>query len=131
MKMRRNRLIVASLFLVWIGGMYFFLVGQHHRSFEPDKSREEYVVKGRKAKLKEDEVINDINPVDDAGNNRKYKQRDVEIDRRKISDLNAKEYVDAFTVKPDEDAYGRNAYNQKESDKLPVDREVPDVRDAK
>ena len=45
--------------------------------------------------------------------------------------MDANKYIEAFTLKPDEDAYARNAYNQKESDKLPVDREVPDVRDAK
>lgn len=119
MKCRRNRIIVALLFAVWIGGMYFFLIGQHHRSFEPPKSRDEYVIRGRKAKQNEDIAKQDEteNPKDS--------------DQRKISDLDANKYIEAFTLKPDEDAYARNAYNQKESDKLPVDREVPDVRDAK
>lgn len=52
-------------------------------------------------------------------------------DSRKISDLDAVAYVDAAKLKPDEDPYARNAYNQKESDKTAVDRDVPDVRDGK
>eukprot|EP00794_Sanderia_malayensis_P020221 gene20221-22197_t len=127
MKIRRNRIAVATLFIVWIGGMYFFLIGQHHRTFEPEKSRHEYVVKGRKARLKEEHPREPKEESNNKGDNDVTKV----VDRRKISDLDARSYVDAFALKPDEDAYGRNAYNQKESDKLPVDREVPDVRDGK
>lgn len=54
-----------------------------------------------------------------------------EMDKRKIADLNALAYVDAAKLKPNEDPYARNAYNQKESDGIAVDREVPDVRDGK
>ena len=125
--MRKNRIIVASLFLIWIGGMYFFLVGQHHNSFETSKSREEYILRGRKVRLK-GRVANVGN---DGPNivNTAEKMRDG--DKREISDLDAAAYVSAAKLKPDEDPYARNAYNQKESDKIAVDREVPDVRDAK
>ena len=127
MKMRRNRIIIACLFLIWVGGMYFFLIGQHHNSFETSKSREEYILRGRKVRLKGSahNAGNDASKeVDKAG-------EPLHTDKREISDLNAAAYIDAAKLRPDEDPYARNAYNQKESDKIAVDREVPDVRDPK
>lgn len=128
MKFRRNRVVVASLFLVWIGGMYFFLIGQHHRSFKPEKSRDEYVLRGRKVRFKPNKQVLDNNSKSKFG---KDSSNEQDVDTRKISDLDASKYIEASKLKPDEDPYGRNAYNQKESEKLAMDREVPDVRDAK
>ena len=56
------------------------------------------------------------------------KDKVEEIDNRKISDLDATSYIDATRVKEGEDAYQKNAFNQKASDDIPLDREVPDVR---
>ena len=120
MKLRRNRVIISLLFLVWLGGMYFFLIGQHHSKFSNTDlhSREQYIAKGKKARLEDEELLGD-------------KAIHQEFDPRKIQDFDAASYINFATVKPDEDAYARNAYNQKESDKLAIDREVPDVRDPK
>jgi len=127
MKMRRNRIIVVSLFLIWIGGMYFFLIGQHHTSFQKSKPRKEYVFRGRVLGLKEQN--------ENRGSAVSFKEGKLgessDIDKREISNLDAAAYVNAAKLRPDEDPYARNAYNQKESDKLPVDRAVPDVRDPK
>ena len=122
MKIRRNRVIVAGLFLVWLGGMYFFLIGQHHSSFQATKSREEYVLRGRKVGLGTQHAESKYPDKEKSSN---------DVDKRKISDLDPIAYVDASKLKPNEDPYARNAYNQKESDKIAVDREVPDVRDGK
>lgn len=51
------------------------------------------------------------------------------VDIRKISDLDADRYIGATRVKEGEDSYQRNAFNQKASDNIPIDRDVPDVRD--
>jgi len=117
----------VSLFLIWIGGMYFFLIGQHHTSFQKSKPRKEYVFRGRVLGLKEQN--------ENRGSAVSFKEGKLgessDIDKREISNLDAAAYVNAAKLRPDEDPYARNAYNQKESDKLPVDRAVPDVRDPK
>lgn len=42
--------------------------------------------------------------------------------------FNEREYIDAGGLKPGEDAYKRNKFNQAASDKLPSNRYVPDTR---
>ena len=42
--------------------------------------------------------------------------------------FNEREYIDASGLKPGEDAYKRNKFNQKASDKLPSNRQIPDTR---
>lgn len=37
-------------------------------------------------------------------------------------------YIAGGTLKPGEDAYARNKFNQMASDKLPSNREIPDTR---
>ena len=39
-------------------------------------------------------------------------------------------YIDKTKVRPGGDAYSRNKFNQVESDKLQVDRDVPDTRNS-
>ena len=41
-----------------------------------------------------------------------------------------KAYLDKTKVRPGGDAYIRNKFNQVESDKLAVDRDVPDTRNS-
>ena len=56
-------------------------------------------------------------------------QDTVQQDTRKISDFDTAAYISKNGFQEGEDAYARNAYNLKVSDKIPYDREVPEVRD--
>ncbi|RXM97836.1 Polypeptide N-acetylgalactosaminyltransferase 2 [Acipenser ruthenus] len=48
--------------------------------------------------------------------------------KRRWQDFNQELYVGATVVKPGQDPYARNKFNQVESDKLQMDRGVPDTR---
>ena len=48
------------------------------------------------------------------------------VDHRTLKGFDEKAYIDATRAK--DDPYGRNAFNQVESDKLASDRDVPDTR---
>ena len=63
-------------------------------------------------------------------NNGRVIGSDDEHDTRKISDFDTADYIAKNGYKDGEDAYARNAYNLKVSDKIAFDREVPEVRDA-
>ena len=45
-----------------------------------------------------------------------------------LKEFDAAGYIGATVVKDGDDAYGRNAFNQKASDEIPIDRAIPDTR---
>ena len=49
-------------------------------------------------------------------------------DSRRIEDFDVEGYLAVTRIKPGDDAYASNAYNQEASDKTAFDRDVPDVR---
>lgn len=132
------------LVAVWLVGIYYFTT---HMTIARTSDREE-----RDSRSRDNEVENNVDLDNDNQNiNTEETEKTIpdeefqkenkhvvevpktekfeETDKRKISDLDGASYIDATRVKEGEDAYQRNAFNQKASDNIPLDREVPDVRD--
>lgn len=63
---------------------------------------------------------------DEEDSRRSGRAKDASQPRKLFLDEEA--YVAAATLRPGDDAYSRNKFNQAESDKLPSNRVVPDTR---
>ncbi|KAK3743016.1 hypothetical protein QZH41_009278 [Actinostola sp. cb2023] len=122
--LRRRRVILVFLVLIWIGGMTYFLT---HLSSKDEAQGEllhntqDFLQEHRQTREHREEPQN---------NGRVIHDDDDHQDARKIGDLDAAAYISKTGFKEGEDAYARNAYNLKVSDKIAVDREVPEVRDS-
>ncbi|EDO38151.1 predicted protein [Nematostella vectensis] len=124
--MRRRRLILFLLVLVWVVGMCYFLTNSTgNRNSSPQETdiftRDEAQTGPTNQDLQENQETSREIP--------KEREEEEEFDKRKISDLDPIKYIVENGFHEGDDAYAKNAYNIKKSDQLPVDREVPDVRD--
>lgn len=48
-----------------------------------------------------------------------------------MAKFDSKAYIDAHRLREGQDAYETNKFNQKASDDLPLDRDIPDVRNSR
>ncbi|XP_031564853.1 polypeptide N-acetylgalactosaminyltransferase 2-like [Actinia tenebrosa] len=136
--LRRRRLILVCLILVWVVGMTYFLThlsgkDEDSNQYEDDLSLS-LLRKNQDAddiRLKQDTKRSQDQEKDKRSILNKADVVDVEYiyDARKISDLDPVAYMSKNGFKEGEDAYARNAYNLKVSDKVAFDRQVPEVRD--
>ncbi|XP_065660780.1 polypeptide N-acetylgalactosaminyltransferase 2 isoform X3 [Hydra vulgaris] len=129
MKFRRNRICIALLFLVWIGGMLYFFVSNKYENEKGEISVEERNKHIDNAKLsrEKDRIERDIN-IANIVKDPKFRDNE-QIDQRSLAKFDWKGYQLRGALKPGEDKNQRNAYNQEASELLPWDRVVPDVRD--
>jgi len=136
MRLRRTRILIALLFVVWIGGMLYFFTSNSSSNVTTVtvEERNEHIKKGIEAHKKDHLVFQSSNnkkAVDSKFEAQKLHVNKIEEveDRRKLKDFDWKAYQERSGLKPGEDKNQRNAYNQEASDALPWDRGVPDVRD--
>ena len=144
MRLHTSRVLVFILFVIWIGGMfYFFTSGQAPHEPLSDEERFRLVKMGKLAR-ENDHKKNDRhhNIVNGVGHQDQFKKdiaipKDpqrrrvvIDTDRRRLQDFDWEGYVQRGALKPGEDKNQRNAYNQEASEKLTWDRAIPDVRDA-
>ena len=143
MKFRRTRVLIALLFVVWIGGMLMFFSGNGSGEIEPmsKSEREEHIKRGKESRQldhinknhHEDEHVERKEAVA-ALQHPKVRNKVIpkeETDTRSLAAFDWRGYIKRSGLKPGEDKNQRNAYNQEASDALAWDRTVPDVQDAK
>ena len=135
MKFRRNRICIALLFIVWVGGMLYFFVSSKGETVKGEsistEERNRHIDNGKQGREK-DRVERDINVESVvAAKNPKFRDTEiVKLDQRSLTKFDWKGYQLRGALKAGEDKNQRNAYNQEASESLPWDRVVPDVRDS-
>ncbi|GAB6031111.1 Polypeptide N-acetylgalactosaminyltransferase 2 [Chamberlinius hualienensis] len=113
--MRRKLKLLFIVGIIWIAGVILYSVSLN------DKSK----VENRALRLKDDYIQKPVEPVGSVV------KSGTEDSRLSWQYFDEKEYVSKKRLKAGEDSYGRNKFNQAESDKLPSNREIPDTRHYK
>lgn len=60
----------------------------------------------------------------------RLKAKDVESTKASWKYFDEKKYINKKSLLPGDDVYAKNKFNQRESDRLPSDRPIPDTRHA-
>ncbi|XP_072032182.1 polypeptide N-acetylgalactosaminyltransferase 2-like [Amphiura filiformis] len=105
---RRKSRLLLLIIVAWIIGMLLYLHNSHDST------------EGEPKLLRDSQHDLDDKP--------KSNQKALQSVDKTWQNFDSKTYIDKTMVKPGGDAYSRNKFNQVESDKLKVDRDVPDTR---
>ncbi|XP_029450039.1 polypeptide N-acetylgalactosaminyltransferase 2 [Rhinatrema bivittatum] len=111
---RKSRILLCFAFLWVLGIAYYIYLGAALTGKKEDRNE---IDTGKKKELYSSNAEEKVQSIES-----------LPPGKVRWQDFDQKAYVDISVVRPGQDPYARNKFNQVESDKLLMDRNVPDTR---